>query len=179
MTDIDPRFLKELGRLAQRYPPEQWSLLADLVDDKQARRKMRSVLREMTEASRAGPPRRTSNRGTPPRAKTLQETIERIAREDPDRAAILDALWAKLRARELMPTMAAVKSFVEAAGLGDLKSSRRDQAVTEVMEYLAELPRQELETVALTPAAHGRHLGEEYDRWVRLILDRKPDEIAQ
>ena len=175
MTHLDPRLLKDLSRLAQRYPPEQWSLLAAWVNDDRNQRKVAYVLQELAEASRSAR-QRPSSRAASSRAEAIRRTIKEMQGEDPERAAALEGLWDKLRARELLRTMAAMRSFVAHAGLGDLGSSRRDQAVTELMEQLVALPRDEIDRIARTPSTDGRDLGEEYERWVRLILDRKSDE---
>jgi hypothetical protein len=175
MTTLDSRLLKDLARLAQRYPPEQWSLLVDWVSDERNQRKLTQLLHEMMEVSQAVRRRPAPARAASGRTRTLRTTIEEMRDEDPARSAMLEALWDKLRAREVLPTMASIRSFVAEAGLSDLNSSRREQAVTEIMEQLVALPRNDLEKVALTPATEDRDLRAEYERWVRLILDRKPD----
>ncbi len=176
MTDLDPRLLKDLGRLAQRYPPEQWSLLAAWVDDDRNQRKLAHLLREMTEASRSARDRPGPTRAPSSRAETIRKTIKEMQEEDPERAAALEALWEKLRAREMLRTMAEMRSFVAHAGLNDLGSTRREQAVAELMVQLMALPKDDVERIARAPSIEDRDLGEEYERWVQLILDRKSDE---
>lgn len=177
MTELDPRLIAELARLAPRYPAQQWKLLAEWVDDEDKRRELGLLLREIADASRA--PRRRPNRKRAKahsHAQKLRAAIDAVRDDDPHRAEILEQAWDQLRSREVLPTLAALRSFVAAAGLNDLKSSRRDQATTELMEQLVTMSQADLDNVTFAVPEDGRSLGEEYERWFHLILDRKPDD---
>ncbi len=82
-------------------------------------------------------------------------------------------MWRKLRQRELLPTMTAVRTFAEATGLKGLESTRREQAVAELIEQLVEMPSDDLEQMMRHTVVEDRKLGDEYERWVRLILQQR------
>jgi hypothetical protein len=82
-------------------------------------------------------------------------------------------MWLKLRSRELLPTMATVRAFTEAAGLKGLESNKREQAVAELIERLVEMPNDDLEQMMRQTVVEDRELGDEYERWVHLILHRQ------
>jgi hypothetical protein len=90
------------------------------------------------------------------------------------RADALDQLWSKLRDRELLPTMPMVRTFAAAVGLKGLTSTKRDQAVTELLEQLVGMPLDEVERLMAATVVEDRKLGDEYDRWVRLIIGHPP-----
>ena len=83
---------------------------------------------------------------------------------------MLDEIWRKLRERELLPTIADVRAFAEAVGRKHLEATRRDQAVTELMEHLVGIPPEALEERMRDTLSSDRQLGEEYEQWVRFIL---------
>jgi hypothetical protein len=166
MTDLNPQMIADLARVAARYPPEEWELLIEIVNDEARRNELQTVLRELAGASRARREARRSSGATrqPGRAQRVRARLEVIGEEDPERA--------KLRQRELLPTMSLVRAFAEAVGVKGLRSTKREQAVTELMEQIIELPSGALEGLMRNTSVHDRKLGEEYERWVGLILDR-------
>jgi hypothetical protein len=173
MTEPDPRLLVDLARLASKYKPKDWQALAAWLEDDH-REKLRALLHELTVASAEGRPKRTARprRRTqaPPRAPKVRETISELRLNDVHRADLLDEIWLKLRERELLPTIADVRAFAEAVGRKHLEATRRDQAVTELMEHLVGMAPDALEERMRDTLSSNRQLGEEYEQWVRFIL---------
>ena len=85
---------------------------------------------------------------------------------------MLEDIWVKLRERELLPTIAAVRAFAEAIGSKGIHSTRRDRAVTELMGLLVELRGDSLEQRMRETVVQDRKLGDEYEQWVQMILGR-------
>jgi hypothetical protein len=169
MTDANPQLLVDLARLARRYPAEDWQKLLEALEDRGKRAQLSRLLRELAAASSARPSRSKTATSRTPRVRAA---LDRIRREDPVRADLLDEIWAKLRKRELLPTMSALRAFADAAGLKHLESAKREQAVTELLEGLVEMPSDDLEYRMRRTIVTDRKLGAEYERWVRLILER-------
>jgi hypothetical protein len=176
MKSPNLKLLSDLARLASKYDAKDWEQLAEWLDDPQHRDTLRSLLLDLAATSRGS--RKASKKRRPrkpSRATVLREALAKIRIEDADRADLLEDIWLKLRQRELLPTVAAVRAFAEAMGSKGLSASRRDQAVTELMELLVELPGDSLEQKMRETVVEDRKLGDEYERWVRLILYRSED----
>jgi hypothetical protein len=165
---VNPKLLTDLARLATRYEPKDWEQLAASLDDDVQRGRIRALLLDLAVVSRSRPPRAVgSGRGT----VRVREALANIRADDPARADFLDGIWLKLRERELLPTIAAVRAFSEAVGSKRIHAARRDQAINELMERLVELPPETLEQ-RMRETIVDRKLGQEYEEWVRLILGR-------
>lgn len=166
----------DLARLATKYKAKDWEELAQWLDDPGHQRTFHSLLMEFAEVSAASKqlgPRKKKRQG---QAAKVRGQLKKIRSQDPERADLLEDVWLKLRQRELLPTIASIRSFADAIGAKSLKSTRRDQAVTELMELLIRFPEQSFE-LKLREALEldDRNPSDEYETWVRLILDRRDD----
>jgi hypothetical protein len=167
VSDFNPKLLMDLARLAARYDPADWEQLLAALDDEESRKQIRSLLIDLAAVSRTRTKRPPSTT-----AAQVRSALATIRAEDPERADLLDSIWLKLRSRELLPTMAAVRAFGEAMGAKPFEASKRSQAINELMEKLARLPGESLEQRMRETIVADRRLGEEYEQWVRLILGR-------
>jgi hypothetical protein len=176
MNEPNPKLLRDLAQLVAKYRPKDWEQLADWLNDNDQRERLRTLLQDLASASAGA---RKKSRRRPKRSATpvtgLRNALGRVRREDAAKADLLDDIWLKLRERELLPTIAAVRAFAQAMGSKGLKATRRDQAVTELMELLIALPPDALEERMRQTVVADRKLGEEYEEWVRLILGRARD----
>ena len=170
---MNPDLIGDLARLAKKYDAKEWKQLARLLEDPQQRKSFRRLLEEMAAVSRKHSPKKRSTK--PGRAAKVRESLEALAREDPGRAEMLSDVWDKLRRGDLLPTLGTIRAFAAAIGLKGLGASRRDQAVTELMELLIDLPPEALEEKMRETVVEDRHLGDEYEGWVDLILRRPRD----
>lgn len=176
MKQPNPKLLTDLVRLATKYQPRDWEQLSVWLDDETLRPRLRALILELAAVSRS--PRRSAPRRPrqPGPSSRVRDALTQIRRSDPERADLLDDIWLKLRERELLPTIAAVRTFADAVGSKRITSNRRDQAVTELMEQLIELPGDALEQRMRQTVVEDRRLGEEYEQWVRLILGRRRED---
>jgi hypothetical protein len=174
MNEPNPKLLRDLAGLAAKYRPRDWEELAAWLEDEGQRERVQTLLVELASVSRAR--RKQTTRRVKPRAPAsrVREALARVRAEDAARADLLDDIWLKLRNRELLPTLTAVRVFGQAMGSKGIQSKRREQAVTELMERLIELPGEALEQRMRQTVVDDRKLGEEYEEWVRLILGRSP-----
>jgi uncharacterized membrane protein YccC len=166
--------VSDLARLATRHSAKDWEELARWIEDPHHREVFRHLLLELAEVSKAAPKARPPKKRKASKAARVREQLQKIRTEDQDRADLLDDVWLKLRQRELLPTLSALRAFAEALGFKGLKANRRDQAVTELMALLIELPGDSLDRKLRKAAVviEERNLGDEYQSWVRLILQR-------
>jgi len=171
MSELNAKLLHDVARLAAKYQPREWEQLAAYLDDPAQREQVKNVLLELASVSRS---RRKQAPSRPRRAAVpVREALARIRQDDPARADLLDDIWLKLRERELLPTIATIRAFADAMGSKGIKSTRRDQAVNELVVQLIELPGDALEQRMRQTVVEDRKLGDEYEQWVRLILGRR------
>jgi|tagenome__1003787_1003787.scaffolds.fasta_scaffold20985913_3 hypothetical protein len=170
MTDLNLKLLSDLARLAAAYEPADFEQLAALLDDRARRNQVRGVLLELAAVSCTRRTPAKARSGRPGAVARIRDGLATIRAEDPARGEFLDDIWTKLRNRELLPTLATVRAFADAIGSKGIASSRRDQAVAELMEQIIHLPGDTLEERMRHTIAEERDLGKEYDRWVQLIL---------
>jgi|GEM_PF-5120173 len=167
--------VSDLARLATKYKAKEWAELAEWLEDPQRRQAVHNLLVELAVASAtAGKQPKPRKRRKVSQAAKVREQLKKIGVEEPERADLLEDVWLKLRQRELLPSLPALRAFAEALGFKSLKGSRRDQAVTELMTLLIDLPQDSLDRKLREAAVtvEDRSLSDEYQDWVRLILQR-------
>lgn len=167
MSDFNPKLLADLARLAARYESADWEGLLAALDNEESREQLRRLLIDLAAVSRT-----RTKRPSGTTAAQVRSVLAAIRVDDAERADLLESIWLKLRSRELLPTMAAVRAFGEAMGAKPFEASKRDQAINELMEKLATLPGASLEQRMRDTIVADRRLGEEYEQWVQLILGR-------
>jgi len=171
VTDVNPQLIGDLARLASRYGPDEWERLLHALEDDGQRGQVTMLLRELASTSRSRQRRQVRGSHSSARVHRVREALTTIRGADPARAAALEEVWQKLRERELLPTMPLVRSFAQATGLKGLQSSKREQAVTELMEYIVAMPPDELQRIMRETVVQDEGgLTAEYERWVSLIL---------
>jgi hypothetical protein len=168
---VNPDLLKDLARLGKKYKPREWEQLLRLLENPEQLEGFRVLIAELAETSKQQS-RKRRKAAQPSRTAKVRQSLKSLVKEEPQRAAMLDDIWLKLRRRDLLPSIASVRAFAELMGLKGLESSRRDQAVTELMEILIDLPAEALEQKMQQTVVEDRRLGDEYDAWVDLILRR-------
>lgn len=169
---VDPDLLSDLARLAGRYPPEEWQLLIEWLEDPSRRRELVLVLDELAAASARRRTRRLAE-GRPARSQPVPKRIDALRTSDPERATVLEDLWQRLCARELFPDMGSLRAFAETAGMKEFRPTKREQAITALLRYFIELPLAELRATLARPVPNAAARTDEYERWVKLILGRE------
>lgn len=167
---VNPALIADLGRIARRYPPEDWQALLALLNDESQRGQIVALLEELSEASKQARSRK------PGGAKTsTSRLLESLKATDPRKAELLRDLRLRLLAGDLLPSLSDLRAFTAALGLEDLPSAKkREQNVNYLVRSLADLPYDHVVQALSRTAASGRDLGEEYERWVSFILARGP-----
>jgi hypothetical protein len=172
MKELNSNLIADLARLVAKYGPEEWTALLEHLEDERRRVQIATLLRELAASSQSTKDKASRGDRQPSRAPAVREALKRLRGTDPEKAGLLEDVWIKLRNRELLPTMTMVRAFAEAVGIKGLSSPRREQAVTELMEQLIDMPDGTLGRMTQLSARDDPQLAEEYERWVALILDR-------
>lgn len=175
MTQPDPKLIADLARVVAKYSTEDWRALAEFLRDPENLAELAELAERLGSASRSRAGRVAGHaRGLP-----VRDVLAQVRTRDPARADALDDIWSRLRRRELLPEMRSIRAFAEAAGLKSLEATKRDQAVAEIMRQVVNVPPEQLAAALTDASAPDRVLGDEYGRWVRLILGSGDDRSSE
>lgn len=167
-NQLNTELLAELARLARRYPPEAWESLLYWLEDEAHRKQVVSLLSELARLSS-----RTPSRSRKPEIKaSVPHVLADMQRTDGRKADLLQDFWRKLVAREVLPSQASIRSFAEMVGLRIPTSKKREQAVNDLVRQLIDLPYDDIQSALEKTAMTSRDFGQEYERWVNIILRR-------
>ena len=104
------------------------------------------------------------------RRKPGESVIARVARDDQAKAEKLSALKSRLTDKGQRLPLAYIRGFASSLGMKEQLAHRRDQAVNQIVVYLAGKTMDEIEGILRTALPPQQTQGQEYDRWVNLIL---------
>lgn len=170
-SSINTDLIYDLARLARRYPPEDWETILRWLNDEDSRKQMINLFQEIRAMSSQQRKKTSGLRG----ASRIPGLLEEIKTKDPAKGTILSDFWRKLRNRELLTKVSNIRMFADIVGLQAIHSTKRDQAIGELMRQLIDLPRDKVESALQKASVAPRNFGDEYERWVTLILANKPD----
>jgi len=170
IKEINTSLLEDLVRLTKKYEAEDWETLLLYLNDETKRAGLVKLLESLSTVSRRHASLGKRGKKSPGIYKLLQD----LKAEDPAKADILKDFWQKLITRELLPSAGSLRHFAEVSGLKRPTSEKREQAISELICQLLNLPLEVIkEILGKASISHNRDFGEEYTRWVQLILGRK------
>ena len=156
----------EIGRLFVEYPEEDWRVLARGLREG-------TLIGDVAEAIDA----LLASGGTSQQVAVeavshprRENVIARVARDDPAKAEKLFALKSWLTRKDSRPTLAVVRGFAASLGMKEELAKRRDQAVNQIVRHLAAQRTDEIDDIVVAAMPRESVEGQEYDRWVKLIL---------
>jgi len=167
--NINTDLIYDLARLARKYTPEDWDDLLRLLNDDNSRRQVVNLLQEIRAVSSTSRKRSLKSR----KATRIPDLLKDVRSKDPEKGIILSEFWKRLRNHELLVKVSNIRMFANTVGLQDITSTKRDQAIGELMRQMIDLPREKVEDALKKATAEPRNFGEEYERWVSLILGHK------
>jgi alanyl-tRNA synthetase len=163
--------LIDLARLVKKHPPEEWESVINWFKDEERREKLLAIIQELAGVSKKIHDKSRRKRNIPGIAYLLDE----VRQIDPQKAELLRQFWNKLRSREVLPTFSTMRMFAEAAGLPIISAKKREQAVNELMRQFMNLPYDEIQDTLQKALIARSNFGEDYGRWVDLILGNRSD----
>ena len=167
-----PSLVAEIGRLLVEYPEKDWRALANRLKDRELVEDIAAAIDDAL-ALGAGPVEKTRKVRHPAR----DSVIAKVARVDRAKADRLSALKSRLMDRDARLPFAYIRSFASSLGIKEDLSNRRDQAVNEIVRHLADKTSDEIDGILKTALSSEPAEGQEFDRWVKLILgDNTPKE---
>ena len=167
-----PSLVAEIGRLLVEYPEKDWRALADRLRDRELVEDIAAAIDDALRL-RASPVEKSRKVRHPAR----ESVIAKVARVDRAKAERLSALKSRLMDRDARLPFAHIRSFASSLGIKEDLSNRRDQAVNEIVHHLAAKTSDEIDHTLKTALSLQPTEGQEFDRWVKLILgDSTPKE---
>ena len=162
-----PSLVSEIARLFVEYPEKDWKALADRIRDRAFIEDLSAaigealvVVAESAEKTKKG------------RSRSDRSILLEVARKDKVKAAILSELKLRLTDKDEFVALEHVRAFASSLGMKEELSNRRDRAVNQIVRYLAGKETGEIETALQAALLRQAHQGQEFYRWVELILGR-------
>ena len=155
----------EIGRLLVEYPEKDWKSLADRLRD-------RALIDEISKAiddAIAEVPKSVEKRKKE-RPKPRVSVLARVAQEDKAKAEILSAVKSRLTDKNKTVTLANIRGVASSLGMKEELAKRREQAVNQIVHYLATKSTEEIEVALRMTFPVEQPQGQEFGRWVDLIL---------
>ncbi|MDE0712016.1 MAG: hypothetical protein OXH60_07765 [Rhodospirillales bacterium] len=104
------------------------------------------------------------------RRRVRESLLTRIAREDKVKAEILSAIKSRLTNKDKTLALAEIRQFATSLGMKEELAVRRNQAANQIVRHLATKSTEEIEAALHTTLPEHQPPGEEFGRWVELIL---------
>ena len=167
-----PSLVAEIGRLLVEYPEKDWQALADRLRERDLVEDIAAAIDDLL-ALGASPVEKTSKI----RHRAGESVIARVARVDKAKAEKLFSLKSRLMDRDARLPFAHIRGFASSLGIKEELPNRRDQAVNEIVRHLAAKTSDEIDGILKAALWSQPTEGQEFDRWVKLILgDSTPKE---
>ncbi|MCY4441528.1 MAG: hypothetical protein OXE53_15140 [Deltaproteobacteria bacterium] len=155
----------EIGRLLIEYPEKDWRELAGYLKDRALVENIATAIDDAI-ALTAKLPQKVKKE----RPKPSMSELARVAQEDKEKAETLTALKSRLADKDKTVTLAYIREFASSLGMKEELANRREQAVNQIIQYLATKTTEEIEAALNTMLPVQQSSGQEFDRWVHLIL---------
>jgi hypothetical protein len=160
-----PPLVAEIGRLLVEYPERDWRALADGLRDRALIEALAAAVDDAVELVE-----KSKEKSKKERPKPRVNELARVAREDKSKAAVLFELKSRLMDKAKTATLADIRGFASVLGMKEELASRREQAANQIIHYLATRTTIEIEAALRTAEPVQKTTGQEFDRWVDLIL---------
>ena len=168
-----PTLVAEIGRLLAEYPEKDWRALVNRLREPAFMEDIASAIEDAL-VSQA---KRSARKATTVRRQPHRSVIAKVAQDDKAKAEKLYALKSLLTDSENSLSLGDIRGFAVSLGMKDELANRRDQAINQIVRYLAAKTTDEIEAIVQAGPPAQRKRGQEFDRWVKLILgDDAPKE---
>ena len=160
-----PPLAAEIGRLLVEYPEKDWRALAGRLRD-------RALIEDIAAAidDAIALVAKSAEKTRKERPKSRMSERASVSLEDKAKAEILSALKSRLTDKDKTVTLAYIRGFASSLGMKEELASRREQAANQIVHYLATKTTEEIEAALHTVLPAQQYLGQEFARWVDLIL---------
>ena len=157
--------VSEIARLLVEYPERDWDALMGRIRDRAFIEDLATAIGDAMEIVAKSAEK--TNKG-PSRSRT--SILREVAQKDRRKAEILSELKLRLTDKGQFVTLAQIRGFASSLGMKEELANRRGQAVNQIIWYLADKRTDEIEAALHAALPDQMHQGQEFDRWVDLIL---------
>ena len=173
VTDVDPRLIGDLARLAARYGPEHWERLLGALEDEGQRERLSLLLRELVDPSRARQQRPARGSRSSASAHRVRERLASIGSRPcagrPTRRRVAQVARARTSSHDAAGPLVRSSNWLE--GLAILQAGA---GCDRAHGYIVGMPPEELQRIMRETVVQGdSELSAEYERWVSLILRQR------
>ena len=162
-----PPLMNEIARLLVEYPEKDWKILTDGLRNHTLAEEIATAIDDAV-ATVTKAVEKSKKKSHKPR----ESTIAKVARDDKAKAEKLAELKSRLTDQDQRLPIAYIRGFANSLGMKEQLAGRRDQAINQIVRYLATKTINEIEGILHTALPPQQTQGEEFDRWVNLILGR-------
>lgn len=165
-----PSLVSEIARLLVEYPEKDWIALVDRIRDRTFLEDLAAAITDATEVVK-----KTRKKANTRPSGFGGSILAEVAVKDKEKAEILAKIKSRLTDKGQAVTLASLRKFASSLGMKEELANRRNQAVNQIIRYLAAKTTDQIEAALDTALPDQAHEGQEYDRWVDLILrNRSP-----
>lgn len=164
-----PPLIAEIGRLLVEYPEKDWKTLTDRMRNQILMEEIASAVDDALTMIPKSAAKKKSKR-----KKTLTSVLAEVAREDEVKAKLLSEVVSQLNNKRHPVTFSFIRAFANSIGMKDELGNRREQAVNQIVNYLTKKTTDEIAADISKAVPPEQRSGQEFDRWVNLILGDNP-----
>ena len=160
-----PSLVAAIGRLLVEYPAKDWRALANCLRDQTFVNEIATAIdNSIAEVAKA------KQKAKKTRPKRRLSVLAQVAQEDEAKFEVLSALNSQLTENTQGVTLADIRRFADSLGMKEELPRRRAQAVNHIIRYLASRRTEEIKAILHSDFSLQQPAGQEFDRWVDLIL---------
>lgn len=163
----DAQLLSELARLVERFGPERFSRLADLLRDSEAARQLATVVEAALVIRRP----RVSRKGNATRVPLGSRILGELRESEPEKYLLLTSFRDDFVARTILTSMRQVHDFADQNDVRLGTASSRDKALNPLLRAIAALPLSAAETL-VKETARDQSADRSLESWSQLIMGR-------
>lgn len=175
----DVELLADIARLLKKYGPEPFEKLAQKFKEGRLVENLLSILEASARAGRQSKKSLGKKRSPVKKKDGVTELLQRIEKDDPEKANVLKQLHQSLVGKMILPTLRDIRHFAEDNGLKPIKATGREKAILPLLRELAATPIDRISHM-LSSVPHSGAEGERtLEGWAGVILDGRNKDSSE
>jgi hypothetical protein len=164
--------LKDIARLLTKYGPDTFDALSKLLDKQEFVDQLVEILNTTADVGRRSKPRSRPKPGGASARTGLDQLLRKLAESEPEKSQFLSAFRDNLLAKNILPSMRAVKAFVSDNGLGSLSATSRDKAIFPLIKELSRHPLEQVKVIVERESVQSQGGDRTLEGWANIILKK-------
>jgi DNA-binding transcriptional regulator YbjK len=160
----------DLLKLLKKYGPSVFESLSNDLSAQETSEKLSQILSNVSKNRKMVS--KVETRKTNKNTITTPKNLKALENVDPEKFELLIKFYELLTTKTILPTLREIKGVAEELNLPEIHADSRQKAVNSLINAIAILPYDKIETKIETMKA--RHSGDHtLEGWTKIILDRK------